>query len=75
MAEKKQRIKTEKTDLAQKAYQGIRQMLFYNEILPGQKIKYQDLADKIGVSITPLIQRCMPCPEPYLSDRLSKTSA
>ena len=42
-------------DLAQKAYQGIRQMLFYNEIIPGQKIKYQDLADKIGVSITPVI--------------------
>ena len=42
-------------DLAQKAFQGIRQMLFYNEIIPGQKIKYQDLADKIGVSITPVI--------------------
>ena len=55
MAEKKQRKKTEKMDLAQKAYQGIRQMLFYNEIIPGQKIKYQDLADKIGVSITPVI--------------------
>ncbi|MGD9073051.1 MAG: GntR family transcriptional regulator [Desulfobacterales bacterium] len=55
MAENKQRKKTEKMDLAQKAYQGIRQMLFYNEIIPGQKIKYQDLADKIGVSITPVI--------------------
>lgn len=55
MAEKKQRKKPEKMDLAQKAYQGIRQMLFYNEIIPGQKIKYQDLADKIGVSITPVI--------------------
>lgn len=42
-------------DLAQKAYHGIRHMLFYNEIIPGQKIKYQDLADKIGVSITPVI--------------------
>ncbi len=55
MAEKKQRKKTEKMDLANKAYHGIRHMLFYNEILPGQKIKYQDLADKIGVSITPVI--------------------
>lgn len=45
----------EKKDLAQKAYQGIREMLFYNEIIPGQKIKYQDLADRIGVSITPVI--------------------
>jgi DNA-binding GntR family transcriptional regulator len=55
MAEKKLKKKTEKMDLAQKAYQGIRQMLFFNEILPGQKIKYQDLADRIGVSITPVI--------------------
>jgi len=55
MADKKQRKKTEKMDLAQKAFQGIRQMLFFNEIIPGQKIKYQDLADKIGVSITPVI--------------------
>ena len=55
MANKKQQKKSQKLDLAQKAYQGIRQMLFYNEIIPGQKIKYQDLADKIGVSITPVI--------------------
>jgi DNA-binding GntR family transcriptional regulator len=55
MAERKQKKKANKTDLAHKAYQGIRQMLFFNEIVPGQKIKYQDLADKIGVSITPVI--------------------
>ena len=55
MADKKQKKKSEKMDLAQKAYHGIRQMLFYNEIIPGQKIKYHDLADKIGVSITPVI--------------------
>jgi DNA-binding GntR family transcriptional regulator len=55
MVEKKHRKKQERMDLDQKAFQGIRQMLFYNEILPGQKIKYQDLADKIGVSITPVI--------------------
>ena len=55
MPTRKKNAKTEKTDLAQKAYQGIRQMLFYNEIIPGQKIKYQDLANRIGVSITPVI--------------------
>jgi DNA-binding GntR family transcriptional regulator len=43
------------SDLDQHAYQGIRQMLFYNEIIPGQKIKYQDLADRLEVSITPVI--------------------
>ena len=34
----------------------IRQMLFYNEIQAGQKIKYKDLANRIGVSMTPVIQ-------------------
>jgi DNA-binding GntR family transcriptional regulator len=55
MAGKKPKKTPGKVDLAQTAYQGIRQMLFYNEILPGQKIKYQELADKLGVSITPVI--------------------
>ena len=45
-----------KPDLTQKAYMAIRQMLFYNEIKPGQKIKYKDLANRIGVSMTPVIQ-------------------
>lgn len=45
----------ERSDLAHKAYMGIRQMLFYNEITPGQKMKYQDLADRLNVSITPVI--------------------
>jgi DNA-binding GntR family transcriptional regulator len=45
----------ERSDLAHKAYMGIRQMLFYNEITTGQKIKYQDLADRLDVSITPVI--------------------
>lgn len=47
---------TEKSDLTYKAYSAIRQMLFYNEIQPGQKIKYKDLANRIGVSMTPVIQ-------------------
>lgn len=54
-AEKPSREKAKK-DLTQKAYQAIRQMLFYKEILPGQKIKYKDLAERIGVSMTPVIQ-------------------
>ena len=43
-------------DLTRKAYMAIRQMLFYNEIQPGQKIKYKDLSQRIGVSMTPVIQ-------------------
>ena len=40
----------------QKAYHGLRQMMFHKEIVPGQKIAYQDLADRLGMSLTPVIQ-------------------
>ncbi len=40
----------------QKAYQGIRRMLFHNEIVPDQKIAYRDLAERLGMSQTPVIQ-------------------
>jgi DNA-binding GntR family transcriptional regulator len=40
----------------QLAYQGIRQMLFHNDIGPGQKISYRDLAERLGMSPTPVIQ-------------------
>ncbi len=56
MAKPKKTAKKEgKVDLVKKAYLGIRQMLFYNEITPGQKISYSDLARRIGVSTTPVI--------------------
>jgi DNA-binding GntR family transcriptional regulator len=41
--------------LAQKAYRGIRQMLFLHEITPGQKIQYGDLAKRLKMSTTPII--------------------
>ena len=56
MPAKKVNNDIEKSDLTYKAYNAIRQMLFYNEIQPGQKIKYKDLASRIGVSMTPVIQ-------------------
>ena len=40
----------------QKAYEGIRKMLFHNEIVAGQKIAYRDLAERLGMSQTPVIQ-------------------
>ncbi len=55
MSEKKDKP-AGKPDLTLTAYNAIRQMLFYNEIHPGQKIKYKDLAGRIGVSMTPVIQ-------------------
>lgn len=39
-----------------KAYNGIRNMLFHNEIIPGQKLGIQDLAERLGMSQTPVIQ-------------------
>lgn len=47
--------KTDSKNLAKKAYTGIRRMLFLNEIAPGQKIHYRDLADDLGMSQTPVI--------------------
>ncbi len=41
---------------AQKAYLGIRRMFFVNDIHPGQKISYGELAKRLGMSTTPVIQ-------------------
>jgi len=38
------------------AYTGIRQMLFHNDIVPDQKLGYRDLADRLNMSITPVVQ-------------------
>lgn len=40
----------------QKAYAGIRRLMFHNEIVPGQKIAYRELAERLGMSQTPIIQ-------------------
>jgi DNA-binding GntR family transcriptional regulator len=37
-------------------YKKIKNMMYYNEIVPGQKLIYQDLADKFKISATPVIQ-------------------
>jgi len=43
-------------DSSQVAYQGIRRMIYTRELVPGQKIAYRDLAEKLGLSPTPIIQ-------------------
>lgn len=48
--------KTDTEGHSQLAYQGIRKMLFHNDIAPGQKIAYRDLAERLGMSQTPVIQ-------------------
>lgn len=48
--------KTRKEDYTREAYMGIRRMFFLNEIVPGQKISYRDLAERLDMSPTPIIQ-------------------
>ena len=43
-------------DHSQKAYQGIRRLLYYKELVPGQKIPYRELAERLNMSPTPIIQ-------------------
>ncbi len=57
MARKKSE-KPEKKEAShtQIAYEGIKELLFTNEISPGQKISYRQLAERLGMSLTPVIQ-------------------
>lgn len=43
-------------DLTRKAYMGIRHMFFFKEIVPGQKIAYRDLSERLEMSPTPVVQ-------------------
>lgn len=43
-------------DHSQMAYQGIRRMLYNKELVPGQKIAYRELAERLHMSPTPIIQ-------------------
>jgi DNA-binding GntR family transcriptional regulator len=54
--EKKINNKKQPEDSSQTAYQGIRHMLYNKELVPGQRIAYRDLAEKLELSATPIIQ-------------------
>ncbi len=41
-------------DLTKKAHMLIRRMMFHNEIVPGQKLAYRDLAKRLNMSLTPV---------------------
>ena len=43
-------------DHTQLAHEGIRQLLFNNELVPGQKLSYRMIAEKLGMSLTPVVQ-------------------
>lgn len=40
----------------EEAYQQIKRMLYLNELVPGQKLVYNDLAKRLNISVTPVIQ-------------------
>lgn len=48
--------KKSRDDYTQEAYMGIRRMFFINEIVPNQKISYRELAERLEMSQTPIIQ-------------------
>ncbi|WP_457552800.1 GntR family transcriptional regulator [Desulfobacula sp.] len=56
MKKKIKKSRKTKDDFTQEAYMGIRRMFFLNEIIPGQKISYGDLANRLEMSTTPVIQ-------------------
>ncbi len=45
-----------KGNLTRDAYNDIRRMIFLNELRPGQKIAYRDMAQRLGMSLTPVVQ-------------------
>ena len=56
MAKTPSKVTKAPTDLSQKAFDTIRQMLFHSEIVAGQKIPFKDLSEQMGMSVTPVIQ-------------------
>ena len=46
----------DQTDHSQKAYKGLRRMLYLKELVPGQKIAYREIAERLNMSPTPIIQ-------------------
>jgi DNA-binding GntR family transcriptional regulator len=43
-------------NLTAEAYNDIRRMIFVNELRPGQKVAYRDMAKRLGMSLTPVVQ-------------------
>jgi DNA-binding GntR family transcriptional regulator len=43
-------------NLTKAAYKDIRRMLFLNELRPGQKVVYRKMAERLNMSLTPVVQ-------------------
>ena len=53
---KKKKSSDYQEEHSQKAYRGIRRLLYFKEIVPGQKISCRDLSERLSMSLTPVIQ-------------------
>jgi len=51
-----QKSKTSDNGHTRIAHEGIQKLLFNNDIVPGQKISYRMIAEKLGMSLTPVVQ-------------------
>ena len=40
----------------EEAHQRIKEMLYLNQLAPGQKIHYNDMSRRLNISVTPVIQ-------------------
>ena len=54
--QKKDRSSIGDVDHSRIALKGMRQMLYYKDLVPGQKVSCRDVAEKLGMSLTPVIQ-------------------
>jgi DNA-binding GntR family transcriptional regulator len=57
--EKRNKVKrpeSSHTDHSRAAYKGIRRMLYYKDLVPGQKVGCRELAERMEMSLTPVIQ-------------------
>lgn len=43
-------------DRTQDAYGGLRRMLYHKELIPGQRVAYRELAERLEMSPTPIVQ-------------------
>ncbi len=43
-------------NLTREAYKDIRRMIFLKELNPGQKVAYRKMAERLGMSLTPVVQ-------------------
>ncbi|MEN8247236.1 MAG: GntR family transcriptional regulator, partial [Thermodesulfobacteriota bacterium] len=43
-------------NLTKEAYNDIRKMIFLNEFRPGQKVAYRKMAQRLDMSLTPVVQ-------------------